>query len=517
MPRYLATPLFLALLFPASLLLAQTRHDELDVTAHARALHTERFPFPDAEFAAGTSEPVEFDDERLKPTDDGFILKLPSGSPVPTPTIYRGRLLVSGGFNSEEFYAFDARSGTFLWGAHVSDDGPSSGVPLDDNIYFNTESCTLFALDVATGKLRWAHYLGDPMMAAPAAAEGKVFTVYAAIATEDDGERDKAVESLPPTYNLACFEAQSGKLLWRRWLDGDCITAPVCDGGELFVATLPGTLYRFQTADGGIVSVRKVRATSAPTVTPDRIYLTRRVDDRRKEAEPREAIIAAPRRGGAAEILLAAKAAPYLDRRVQEASDATRKANEIEFSNGIGGGFGGGFGNGVGGLGSGGNFAVMEEPPSKAPAQAEETPESLGLDPLAAQQQKAADNLGLGNVSTLQAYAGSRVVHHAGRNYNTMGDELLCTLPESGEVLWRRPFEGDLKKLGGHLGSVPVVYENRLFVATVVGKVLEIDPASGKLLHTYEIGSELRFPPAIADGRLYVGTMDGRVVCKKLR
>ena len=34
----------------------------------------------------------------------------------------------------------------------------------------NTESCTLFALDAATGKMRWSYYLGDPLLSTPTIA-----------------------------------------------------------------------------------------------------------------------------------------------------------------------------------------------------------------------------------------------------------------------------------------------------------------------------------------------------------
>ena len=38
---------------------------------------------------------------------------------------------------------------------------------------FNTESCTIFALDAYSGKLIWAHYLGDPLTSTPTIANGR--------------------------------------------------------------------------------------------------------------------------------------------------------------------------------------------------------------------------------------------------------------------------------------------------------------------------------------------------------
>jgi hypothetical protein len=47
-------------------------------------------------------------------------------------------------------------------------------------IIFNTESCTIFALDAGTGKQLWSLWLGDPLTNTPTIANGKVFTAYPA-------------------------------------------------------------------------------------------------------------------------------------------------------------------------------------------------------------------------------------------------------------------------------------------------------------------------------------------------
>lgn len=138
-------------------------------------------------------------------------------------------------------------------------------------------------------------------------------------------------------------------------------------------------------------------------------------------------------------------------------------------------------------------------------------------DALARQQQLAADNLGLGNVSTLQAYHGSRIVNAGERNFNCMGDEVVCTSVATGARIWARKLEGDLEQLGGHLAAPPVLAEGDLFVATVVGKVLRLSLQDGTVKATYDVGTELRFSPVIVAGRLYVSTQHGRIVCLALR
>jgi outer membrane protein assembly factor BamB len=495
-----------------------------DALDDVKVLNSPRFPLPPADFEPGTASPLEFDAEAIQTTERGFTIQMPSASPIPTPTVHRGRLYVGGGFSSKEFYCFDAVSGAFQWGASLSDDGPSAAVACGDSIIFNSESCTLFALEAATGKLRWAHYLGDPMMAAPSVADGRVFTVYpeSIEAVEQSGNQRvgeaKQAATLRPTYIVACLDAESGRVLWRRWIDGDCISAPVCDGDGLYLATLPGTLYRFRAADGIILGAWHARATSAPTLAEDTMFFTRRTDA--KGSAPSEAIVGFNPKSSLVSLVAMNRPAPYLDRVVQEASAATMSANRAESLNGIGGGFGGGF-NSVPdhiSLADDSDAPPFQHDKGEAPQAAMPGEQESGdaMDHLAIQQQQAADNVGLGNVSTLQAFHGSRVVHVAGRNYNCMGDELLCSSAASGERLWSIKLSGNLEELGGHLAAPPVWSNGELFVATVVGDVLEVDAGQGEIKARHAIGSQLRFPPVVAEGRLYVSTQDGKVVCVRL-
>jgi outer membrane protein assembly factor BamB len=496
-----------------------------DALAEVKEMNSPRFPMPRAEFEPGTATPLEFDAKAIQKTDRGFTIQMPSASPIPTPTIHRGRLYVNGGFSSKEFYCFDAVTGDFVWGVTLSDDGPSAAVASDDAILFNSESCTLFALDAQTGKLRWAHYMGDPMMAAPAIADGRVFTVYPESVEKPEpagGEVPSEAKpaTLQPTYIVACLDAQTGKVIWRRWIDGDCISAPVCHEDELHLATLPGTLYRFRAADGAILGAWHARATSAPTIAGNTVFFTRRTDE--NGGEPSEAIVGIHSASSAVSLVAMNRSAPYLDRVIQESSAATMSAHQAESHNGIGGGFGGGFNSVPDEISLADDAQTSAPAKQKGSAPQAEMPsgEAFGqsqlLDSLAIQQQQAADNVGLGNVSTLQAFHGSRIVHHSGRNYNCMGDELLCSSAANGAGLWSLKLSGDLKELGGHLAAPPVWHGGDLFVATVVGDVLQIDAARGTIKTRHPIGSQLRFPPVVAAGRLYVSTQDGKVVCVRL-
>jgi hypothetical protein len=188
--------------------------------------------------------------------------------------------------------------------------------------------------------------MGDPMMSAPCVANGRVFTVYPAVPEEIDPTPSSAPmhelsKGLQPTYIVACLDAQSGKVAWRRWIDGDCISAPVADGNELHLAAMPGTLYRFRADDGAILGAWHARATSAPVIADDIVFFTRRTDA--PGSSPMEAVVGLNRASSLVSLVAMNRPAPYLDRVIQESSGATISANRAESFNGIGGGFGGGF------------------------------------------------------------------------------------------------------------------------------------------------------------------------------
>lgn len=551
-----------------------------------------RYDRPEAEFEPGTATAREDNSEiELERTDAGFTITLPTGAPIATPAVANGRLYASGGFSSQEFYCFDATTGETLWGVDLSDDGPSWAVVADDSVIFNTESCTIFALDATTGEHRWSWYLGDPLMSSPTVANGRVYAVYPVESTgggggfegggfggggfggfsvDDPGATDgeaitereppaENTESPPsgeepadpaegifpeptvepevdedrPTHALACFDLETGEVLWQRWVDSDCTSAPIVAGDDVHVATFTGAVFRFGARDGALREARQLAATSAPVLANGRLYVTRRAETSVSDTgEPliEECVVVHSRfsrRGGRVTYRCPA---PWLDAEIQRHSEATGKAGAFESFNGIGGGFGGGFV-----APGGGSFSVDDpgatdqtDPEEPGPPQTTTDPDEpaqqplggngewMEVDGLAVTQRQAILNLGLGNVSTLQGYQGSRPLHWDGRNFNTMGDHVTCTAATDGRVLWRTPLEGDLETVGGHLGSPPVPVGDDLLVATVGGKLLRLDRDTGHVERTIDVDHEMRFAPTVANGHVYVGTQDGRIVAVRM-
>ncbi len=514
-----------------------------DFLEQARRMNAAEHPVPARDSRDGNVQPLEFDDAAITKTSRGFTIQMPSNSPVPTPAIHNGRLYLSGGFSSSEFYCFDAQTGRFLWGAQLDDDGPSTAVLDDESIILNTESCTIFVLNARTGKLKWAHWLGDPLMSVPTVAHGRVFTTYpvadapAVDDASDDRKGKRTTASILPTHALVCFDEKTGETLWQRWIDTECLSAPVAVDNMLYVTTYSGTLYEFKQSDGQILAARQLKATSAPVVAGAYLYYSRRTDTGSPGHAVSEAIARIDRATGLEKYLAGGHDAPYLDWRVQAKSHSVSAASGFEAKNGIMGGMGGGMGgSGVGGSAGGSGFfdvadnptAKQTAPPNKAGTQTaatkvqttkpvEQEPDSLelaneSLEPLAITERTAAQLIGQGNVSTLQSYHGSRVLPIGDRNVICMGDAVVCLSAESGKLLWSLPLKGDLTKEGGTLAAPPVLAGKHVLISTLEGSVLEIDPQLGKIVETYKIGAPLRFPPAVVQGWIYASTQDGKLV-----
>lgn len=461
-----------------------------DITEQVKEYNSDKYISPPTSFRKGHVTEKKLDPKAIKKTENGYTVQLPSQAPIATPSVYEGTVFVSGGFRSKEFYAFDAKTGELKWARGLDDDGPSSAVVSDGVVVFNTESCTVFALDAKTGKQIWSWWLGDPLTSTPAVANGRVFTSYPAggrgaemqmqisnqsvnqapQTTTNAKKNEQAKSSPPASHVLAAFDLKTGRILWQRWLDSDVMSAPVASGAELYVTTFAGTLYKFRQVDGEILSARKVRATSAPVVVGSDMYYTKRADEK-GSGRVEESAVKAQRNSGVELTEVNRKAAPYLDGRVQSRSTYKTLGGALDAANGFAGGA-----------------------PSSANAEA------------------AFGNVGQANVSTMQAYQGSRILNVDKRNYAVMGDEIVCNDTQSGKKIWTQKLSGDMEEAGGFIGTPPVAAGGSILIGTLNGKILQLDPKSGKVVKTYEVGAPIRFAPVVQDGIIYIGTQDGKLV-----
>jgi outer membrane protein assembly factor BamB len=456
-----------------------------NITVEVKDWNSDKFAEPPSKFREGRVTPRKFDEKAVTKLTDGFSVQLPSKAPIPTPTVYNGKIYVSGGFHSKEFYCFDAATGALKWAVDLDDDGPTAAVCDNSVCVFNTESCTLFAVDAETGKHLWSHWLGDPLTSTPTIANGVVFTSYPANggggqqninpnAKNNDKEvpaNDAAKKRPPCSHVLIALDLKTGKILWQRWIESDVMSAPVAAEKELFFTTFGGVVYKLNQKDGAVLSAVRTRATSAPVVVGDDVFFSRRTDKGSADC-PMEANVAMSQQKPTSQRATGgSKEAVYLDEKVQRGNEFAKKSGVLDAANGFGAG---------------------------APAQA---------NPGAAWK-----NVGYGNVSSMQAFQGSRVLHLNGMNYSCMGDSVVCNDPKTGKELWAYKLEGDLKKDGGFLGAPPAAAGGHLIMTTLKGDVLRMDE-SGKIVKKWETKSPTRFQAAVDGGRIYVGTQDGKLIC----
>lgn len=446
-----------------------TADEGIDVLKQVKAMNSGIKPSD--RFNAGH---VSFTDisNYLTKTKDGFVIKLPSNTNVPTPTVHDGKVYVSGGFGSKQYFAFDAKTGEKKWAVDIDDDGPSSGVIEEDVLVYNTESCTIFATDAKSGKYLWSHWLGDPLMSMPAVANGKVFTAYPCYTNsgfnEQIKDKGKLVYNMKSTHVLIALELKTGKILWQKWIDGDVMSAPVADGENLYITSFPGTVYKFNQKDGGILSAKYMRATSAPIINDGNMTVSRRADDGGTKAM--ESIAQIDAKSGAITKQYNKKEADYLSKDVQDKSGL----KTISMSNDAGNGFAGG------------------------------APASSGA-------YVAQMNIGQSNVSSLQSFQGSRILSYKGKNYNTMGDEIVCT-DKDGKREWSSKISGDMHSVGGFLGTPPLAVGGKIIVATYNGEIQIMDAPSGKVETKYETKENIRYQPVVEDGWIYVTTTSGKLI-----
>jgi Ca-activated chloride channel family protein len=245
---------------PADVVGAAERPNEpeipADVTPLTARLAVRHVPIPDT--SNGHSTRFTFDGGHR-----GWFARMPEyGHENPlTPVYGHDRVYVGGGFSSHTFYAYDARTGELDWRAGAPDGGPSSAIVEGDKVLYNTESCTLFAVDAETGRQRWSHWLGDPLMGQPAANDGRVFSGH----IRDGGG-----------YGFTAMRISNGEPIWTRDVGGDVLNAPVLDDESVFVTTLDGVVHRFAQSSGRVIWTRRLHATSAPWLHGDTVHVTRR-------------------------------------------------------------------------------------------------------------------------------------------------------------------------------------------------------------------------------------------------
>ncbi|MBN4077598.1 PQQ-binding-like beta-propeller repeat protein, partial [bacterium AH-315-C20] len=446
--------------------------DMFSVLEIVKKLNSDGMPKPTSEFKKGHVNETNVK-TTVKKTDNGFEIKLPANNGVPSPSFYNGQLYVSGGFGSKQFFCFDAETGEKTWGVDLDDDGPSSAVIKDGIVVFNTESCTIFACEEESGKQLWSHWLGDPLMSTPTIANNLVFTTYPAYGNWGTVEdyADITEGKFNPTHVLIAFDLRTGAIQWQKWIDGDAIMAPVADGDDLHLTSFTGTYYVVDQKTGEFKSANRMRGTSAPTICKTGILMSKRSDKLHEDDNASESIMFFSLNSGQWAENYKREEADYLDHKIQNSSRLKSSADHDDAGNGF----------------------------------------SAGA-PASANANKAMMNIGQSNVSSLQAFVGSRTLNYNGRNFNTMGDSLVCTDETSGEAKWKIGIKGDSKTQGGFMGTPPIKVGDCILIATYNGDLVLYTSIDGKEKKRWSTGEHIRSQPIAENGWIYASTTTGKIV-----
>lgn len=174
------------------------------------------------------------------------------------PVVADGRLFI-GGMNGV-MYARNASTGAPLWSYAANSPIRHSAGVLNNTVVFGTQSGYTYALDTATGALRWKVYTG-PSSTAPLIDESRAWVYLAS----ENGK-------------LTALRLSDGAQQWQRDLGAPILTSPSLsvDGQTVFVGTEDIRAVALNAATGAVSWTSQLQGQSLadryPVVTADTVF-----------------------------------------------------------------------------------------------------------------------------------------------------------------------------------------------------------------------------------------------------
>jgi len=362
------------------------------------------------------------DYDYLEKTEHGYNFNFKSETPTLTPAIGGSRLYMNAGFYTPELYSFDALTGEYQWGLKLAENGISSAVYDDGVIFVNTYSCTLYAINANTGELLWSKWLGPVIYSTPSVANGNVYTAY----PNDLGSMSEGSNK----WVLVCFDLKTGDINWQNWMDTEVLSSPVVTDKYVYLTSQAGKLFQFENTSGKKIGERSDMALTPPTIVKDKLYVSVK-----KQSDPTQQEIA-----------------------IYNANDLT---------------------------------LIKRVPELSAPVLY-----NYSGDMTSAQRMN---------------YCGCQMTHYKGKNYNVMGNRLICSGPDNGSIIWSKeiPVKDNKDK---EIASMPVIVSDKLLISTTEGKIQIYDPQNGSLVNEYDTQKPLWMQLAVHNGIIYSSTTNGKMV-----
>jgi outer membrane protein assembly factor BamB len=133
---------------------------------------------------------------------------------IGAPAVSRGMAFADFG---STIGAFDAKTGAARWWGSTGSEGGPIAIG-GRHLYGCSEDSVLWDLDTATGAARYETRTGQPMVAAPAVANG---VLYAG--------------SMANADSILAYDTANGRLLWQEPVAGGVYAAPTVSNGMLYV------------------------------------------------------------------------------------------------------------------------------------------------------------------------------------------------------------------------------------------------------------------------------------------
>jgi len=205
------------------------------------------------EFMEPKINPITIEQNLFEKTNRGYNYNFPSQGVILTPAVSDDNLIVSTGYYSSNIYCINATTGTPKWAISLAESGPSVIVISDGMILINTQSCTLYAIEIETGLLAWSKWLGPNIYHSPAVINGKVIAAY-----------PNELSFTTDNFVLAAFDLKTGEIVWQNKLKNEPFSAPVCADTMIYITDRRGYLYNYSLATGTQKAVARIMATCAP-------------------------------------------------------------------------------------------------------------------------------------------------------------------------------------------------------------------------------------------------------------
>jgi outer membrane protein assembly factor BamB len=130
-------------------------------------------------------------------------------------------------------YALDAATGAVRWAYPTGNWIYSSPAVVDGTVYIGSYDHFVYALDAATGAVRWTHRTGDWVTSSPAVVDGVLYI----------GSKDHLVYAL---------DAATGAVRWTHRTGAPIVSRPAVVDGVVYVGSEDHFLYALDAATGAV-------------------------------------------------------------------------------------------------------------------------------------------------------------------------------------------------------------------------------------------------------------------------